>query len=62
MVDDQFIQIGFTAEIMRLWHKPFDRDRLDQRRGVISARNTLHEYNNKDLSRLRQLSPGMRVN
>ena len=31
-------------------------------RELISARNTSHKYNNKDLSRLRYLSPGMRVN
>ena len=29
---------------------------------LISPRQTSHEHNNEDLSRLRQLSPGMRVN
>ena len=31
-------------------------------RELIIARNTQHNYNNKDLSRLRWLSPGMRAN
>ena len=31
-------------------------------REIINARKTSHKHNNKDLSRLRKLSPGMRVN
>ena len=36
--------------------------RINTQGGLISARETSHKYNNKDLSHLRRLSPDVRVN
>ena len=38
------------------------KQRKSQQRELISAQNMQHKHNNKDLSRLRYLSPAMSVN
>jgi len=47
---------------MRENQKQNEAQSAQHTRELTSARNTSHKHNNKDLSRLWSLSPGMRVN
>ena len=54
---------GWNKRPRRLQSSEFETttSKINKQRELISARKTSQEHSNKDLTRLRQLSPGMRV-